>query len=529
MNGVEELKLTVQGIGSPVPATFESDQAGSLSSRSSYCNVVSVEVLAESTDITTSESECITPTDPLKKSGMVNRSPAQKSKNWPLPMLKMSNRVRSESSLNLSSPIKETKVDPWMRMGTRIEELLAFSKTRANIQNMEVKKLILGISSDYEAVKRLKDLKENGPSKCPLQRKSTGTQTSLVTTSQPTEMEMEATTSATSQLLVVSNKRKLSSPINGESSKRKSRVGKADNQNSTATKNEPQIKPNLRDHKQALQLKSTNDQNLSQMPLKNKDRLDEEWKMVKRKPRKKRQKPPRPDAVLIRKVGTESYADMLKKLKSESDLKQLGEEVTRIRKTANGDLLLELQNTEDKNRASNFQQKIEQVLGTNAEVKALTSETHLEIKDIDEVTTQEEIAQAIEESFKVAIEAANVKLRKAYGDTQTAVLRISSATAQNMIDVGKIRIGWVICRIRAKINLIKCFKCHDFGHLAGKCKSIDRSKLCFKCGEDDHKAKTCSSAAKCMLCIAAGKMNYSHVAGSVNCPAFLIAIQNVRR
>lgn len=122
----------------------------------------------------------------------------------------------------------------------------------------------------------------------------------------------------------------------------------------------------------------------------------------------------------------------------------------------------------------------------------MTSETYLEIKDIDEVTNQEEIAQAVEKSFNVAIEAAAVKLRKSYGDTQTAVLRIPFSSAQNMIDAGKIRIGRVICRIRSKINLTKCFKCHDFGHLAGNCNSVDRSKLCFKCGEDNNKAKTCS-------------------------------------
>lgn len=322
MDGAEDFKLTVQGLGTPVPATLESDQAGSLSSISSYCNVVKVDDLAEATDNTTSALQTTPLKDPFERSGMINRSPIQKLKNWPLPMLRQNDRVRSESALNLTgTSSKETKVDPWIRLGTRIEELIAFSKTRANIQNAEVKKLILGISSDYEAVKRLRDLKENGLNKNLSKNNTTEAQTSPDIGSQPnielTGKETERTTSETIQKLGTSSKRKFSSPINGESPKRKSRLGKLNSQNIATSTVKTQAKPYPRDQNKTLKLTNSNDYIPSQAPIENKSSVDGEWRMVERKPRKKRQKVQRPDAVLIKKTGETSYADMLKKIKSE--------------------------------------------------------------------------------------------------------------------------------------------------------------------------------------------------------------------
>ena len=58
-------------------------------------------------------------------------------------------------------------------------------------------------------------------------------------------------------------------------------------------------------------------------------------------------RPTRPNAFIIRAADSESYADILRKMKADPKLKVVGESVNRVRKTAAGDLLLELQRTSE--------------------------------------------------------------------------------------------------------------------------------------------------------------------------------------
>ncbi|XP_015124505.1 uncharacterized protein LOC107046408 [Diachasma alloeum] len=123
-------------------------------------------------------------------------------------------------------------------------------------------------------------------------------------------------------------------------------------------------------------------------------------------------------------------------------------------------------------------------------------------------------------------------MRKAYGGTQTAYLTLTSAAVTKILgedDHGKIKIGWVNCRIRRVQRPVKCFKCWHYGHLASKCRSaVDRSKLCARCAGDGHKAKECQKDPRCALCAEDGKTeNCAHVAGSSRFPAYREALQKL--
>lgn len=127
------------------------------------------------------------------------------------------------------------------------------------------------------------------------------------------------------------------------------------------------------------------------------------------------------------------------------------------------------------------------------------------------------------------VAAESVKsLRRAYGETQIAAVRLPAVTARKIIgEEGKIRIGWVRCCIREVKRPMKCFRCWHFGHLSSKCKSeTDRSKHCIKCGEDGHKVAACKKDAHCVLCAEQGEeKDCSHIAGSSRCAVFKIALK----
>ncbi|CAD7089637.1 unnamed protein product [Hermetia illucens] len=197
-----------------------------------------------------------------------------------------------------------------------------------------------------------------------------------------------------------------------------------------------------------------------------------------------------------------TYADILRKVKSDPELMDLGENVSRIRRSQKGDLMLELEKSPGKT-VENFFGKVEKSLGEEAQVRARKQELVIECKDIDEITTKEDIRDALEKQFgPLGLQDSAIRgLRKAYGGTQTATISLPTEAAFKLLVAGKVKIGWVVCRLREQVSLKRCFRCLEFGHIAAKCiGDCDRSKCCRKCGGEGHMFRECKAEPECMLC-----------------------------
>ena len=118
----------------------------------------------------------------------------------------------------------------------------------------------------------------------------------------------------------------------------------------------------------------------------------------------------RPDAFKIKKCGQSTYADILGIIKGATDLKDLHERVTRIRRTKARELLLEMDKTNVV--TPELQTLVSSTLAGSAIVQALSHKKTVDIKDLDETTTAEEVAQAITSVTGPGIvTAAHIKLR----------------------------------------------------------------------------------------------------------------------
>lgn len=258
----------------------------------------------------------------------------------------------------------------------------------------------------------------------------------------------------------------------------------------------------------------------------------EEWTIVTTKSarRKKgrgarKRKKPKPDAIIFEKRGDVSYADILRKVKGDPNLKELGENVARIRRTQRGEMLLEFNRNSNK-RSSDFRELVKTTLGEQANVRALSQEITLECRDLDEITTEEDIRQALEVfGLKNRDELAIKNLRKGYVGTQIAIISLPAEAANKLLQAGKVKIGWAVCKVRELIQPKQCYRCLEFGHIARDCNNCDRSKLCRRCGETGHIAKTCEKEPKCMLCTG----EQGHIAGSSRCPLYRREINSARR
>uniref|UniRef100_A0A6M2DR74 CCHC-type domain-containing protein n=1 Tax=Xenopsylla cheopis TaxID=163159 RepID=A0A6M2DR74_XENCH len=271
--------------------------------------------------------------------------------------------------------------------------------------------------------------------------------------------------------------------------------------------------------KELLQNKQSEQQQLLQKP-----QSDLKWK--------KSQKLLRPDAIVIRPTDKAKYVDILRRIKQEVPYEQARANVDKIYKTKSGDMLITLlkRNT-DKGQA--FQKTITNILKDEAKVGSKGPQEEVEIRDIDESTTKEDIHSALQmmigENYTISLE--NIKIRSAHRGTQTAVVILPvSIVREKFGDKGRIRIGWVNCRYRIMLRPKSCYKCWHFGHIAAQCTSlVNRSKLCMKCGQKDHLSAKCQNTANCLLCTEkSGSQHTAHKAGSGRCPIFQKALQKLR-
>ncbi|KAJ8934797.1 hypothetical protein NQ314_013194 [Rhamnusium bicolor] len=57
-----------------------------------------------------------------------------------------------------------------------------------------------------------------------------------------------------------------------------------------------------------------------------------------------------------------------------------------------------------------------------------------------------------------------------------ATIKTERKFAEELLKTGKIRIGWVQCEIRKRIQITRCFRCLGHGHRTGECQGEDKAE-----------------------------------------------------
>lgn len=249
--------------------------------------------------------------------------------------------------------------------------------------------------------------------------------------------------------------------------------------------------------------------------------------LVQRK--KARSSKPKPrtksEAVAIKAEESE-YANILRRLRSDPGLVDLGRDTKSVRRTRQNELLLIL-NKGAKTNSSEYARRVREVVGndSNTTVRALGSEISLQCKNLDETVRAEDLLVAISTQCGIEPLQTSMQFRRYAQGTQTATFKLPATIATTVLKVGKIKVNWSICPITTIDRPAVCFKCLQFGHKSWDCKGPDRSKLCRKCGKEGHKASVCKEKPRCLICTEGG---VNHVTGSYNCPSFKRAQNKLR-
>lgn len=256
----------------------------------------------------------------------------------------------------------------------------------------------------------------------------------------------------------------------------------------------------------------------------------EEWAIVQNKKKapkgNKKRKPirPRADAIIIEKTENGmSYADILRAVKTNEQLKDLSDKVKTLRRTQKGDLLIELKKGE-KAAANDCCAAIGKALEKVAKVNLRSHNVTIQCRGlIEDLNTDDELLDAIAEQAEVnRPDRTAIKSRRKTGGTESAYVMLPAEEAKKVLALGFIKVGWVRCQVTEVVTPQRCFRCWAYDHVVAKCKGPDRTSLCRRCGEDGHHAASCRKDEKCVLCDGA------HKAGSGKCPNYQAAVRKTR-
>ena len=223
----------------------------------------------------------------------------------------------------------------------------------------------------------------------------------------------------------------------------------------------------------------------------------------------------------------ETYADIIKRMKNAVNPSDHGTKILAVRRTQKEDILIVLEKT---GNIKSLNEALEKAVGKQAKVSALTRKRLVEIKDIDETVTVEEVLEAVSKIIDVTADqiSNSCRVRRGYGGMQTATMLLGEEVAQKLIMAGNIKIGWVNCRIREKPQITRCYRCLGFGHISTACRGPDRSKACYGCGGNGHVVKDCTGKVQCVICKEKNKEN-NHLLGSNKCTSFISALNNAKK
>lgn len=137
--------------------------------------------------------------------------------------------------------------------------------------------------------------------------------------------------------------------------------------------------------------------------------------------RKKPRKRTRPDALIIRPAEKTKYADILRRIKQDVPDEQVRTAVEKIYRTNSGDMLITL-TRKSSGKGHALRESIAGILKEDAKVICSGPQETLEIRDIDDDTSNKDIQAALwktaGETCEIPLEA--IKIRKAYRGTQMA-------------------------------------------------------------------------------------------------------------
>jgi hypothetical protein len=197
----------------------------------------------------------------------------------------------------------------------------------------------------------------------------------------------------------------------------------------------------------------------------------------------------RKEAVLIKVEEGRDWIEIYRRIMA---ARNTIEGATGMRKIRAGHILIEF---DRKIVVSEVAEKLKTVLCDATELAALVSRATVRIKNIDPLTTKEELAEDMRREWGIKKgESVEVRaLKMALWGTQVAVVVLPASAVSREESTRRFRTGLIIASVRLLSNMQRCFKCHMIRHMAARCTVLCPGKeLCRRCGSNKHMMRECT-------------------------------------
>lgn len=195
--------------------------------------------------------------------------------------------------------------------------------------------------------------------------------------------------------------------------------------------------------------------------------------------------------------------ETFKQVTSKIEVGKMGLRVDNVKKTQNGKLII---SCDSKNVKSVLAEKLKNKIGKNYNIK-MPSKKLLKIKIIDvmkeimDIEENEEIIEMIKrqndigkiDNTKVDI----IKKIKNKNKSGMVIIEVDPKTHKALLEKQKINLGWNKCRVYDHINVLRCYKCYGYHHLAKECKN---ETICRKCAGNHIEKDFINNSKKCVNC-----------------------------
>lgn len=241
-------------------------------------------------------------------------------------------------------------------------------------------------------------------------------------------------------------------------------------------------------------------------------------------------KPVNNDPVLIIRAADRSNKEIKKTVAT--ILKRSEDPVKSLRETANGDIILVCNDKDSieivKNKLNSKAKNVLQV----SEPKKVLPKIKLVGIDNDLIGNDDLLIVLKENNKDVFNDESEIKILniKERNKLATALISLDCATFRKCMKKQKLAVGWTMCKVYEQVDVLRCFKCSSFGHIASNCQKNDH--VCPICA-GPHEVKSCTSTVlKCINCHLANvkfgtNCDVAHSSMSIKCP--LLAKKTMKR
>lgn len=117
----------------------------------------------------------------------------------------------------------------------------------------------------------------------------------------------------------------------------------------------------------------------------------------------------------------------------------------------------------------------------------------LKIVGLESQISEAELIQSMKNQNDCVKETAEIKLitTKKMKTRWFAIVECDPKTFSEVVDNGALCIGYSACAVYEYLDIVRCFRCSGFNHLAKECSA---KQICFRCGHEDHTAADCINA-----------------------------------